>query len=135
MRFRNTGRTVRLQLLLAVLLIPGCLPRAIRSDLDSGIEGTMLAGPQCPVIRPDAPECEDQPYQGTVVVKTANGLQEVTRFTAEADGHFRVPLYPGTYLLQPLPGTNGFPHAGEQTVEVESSAFTSVTILFDTGIR
>ena len=120
---------------MAVALVSSCVPQAIPPDLNSGIEGTMLVGPQCPVVGPGTTGCEDKPYQGTVIVKTADGLLEVTRFTADAEGHFRVPLYPGTYLLQPVPGTNGFPHAAEQTVEVDEGGFAQVTISFDTGIR
>ncbi|MHC4797273.1 MAG: hypothetical protein ACYTF1_11580 [Planctomycetota bacterium] len=121
--------------LLLVALLPTCTVQSIPSDLNSGIEGTMMAGPQCPVVGPGTVGCEDKPYQGTVIVKTANGLLEVTRFMADAAGNFSVPLYPGTYLLQPLPVLNGFPHASEQTVEVQEGAFTQVDLLFDTGIR
>jgi hypothetical protein len=102
----------------------------------TGITGVMLAGPQCPVIGPDSgPECNDQPYQGTVVVETENGATEITRFTAEADGTFEVILAAGTYRLIPLPGPNGFPFADEQIVVVASGQFTEIQILFDTGIR
>ena len=132
----NTRRfMVYLLSLMAVALVSACTLQAIPPDLDSGIEGTMLAGPQCPVVGPGTTGCEDKPYQGTVIVKTANGLLEVTRFTADAEGHFRVPLYPGTYVLEPIPGTNGFPHAAEQAIEVKEGAFTRVDISFDTGIR
>jgi len=121
--------------LLLVVVLPTCSTQSIPVDLGSGIEGTMLAGPQCPVVGPGIVGCEDKPYQGTVIVKAANSLLGVTRFTADAAGYFRVPLYPGTYLLEPVPGANGFPHAAEQTVEVKEGAFTQVAISFDTGIR
>jgi hypothetical protein len=102
----------------------------------TGITGVMLAGPQCPVIGPDTgSECDDRPYQGTVVVETEDGATEVTRFTGEADGTFEVPLASGTYRLVPLPGPSGFPFADEQRVDVVSGEFTQIQILFDTGIR
>ena len=102
----------------------------------TGLTGIMLAGPQCPVIRPDTgSECDDQPYEGTVVVQTQDGASEVTRFTAQADGTFEVALAPGAYLLVPLPGPSGFPVAAEQTIDVVSGELTQVQILFDTGIR
>lgn len=113
----------------------GCGTLVIPPDLDSGISGIILAGPQCPVEMPDRPECDDQPFQGTVVVRSANGLIEVTRFTADSDGRFRVPLFPGTYCLDPMSGRNGFPFAAPQTVEVRSGEFIEITILYDTGIR
>ena len=119
----------------ALALMPACGFEFIPSDLVSGIEGTMLAGPQCPVEDPDNPDCADKPFQGTVIVKTQNGLLQITRFTADADGRFQVPLYPGTYLLDPLPGPNGLPQASQQTVEVGPGTFTDVTVSYDTGIR
>ena len=139
MRPKSLGNPQRFMVyflsVMAVALVSACVPQAIPPDLNSGIEGTMLIGPQCPVVGPGTTGCEDKPYQGTVSVKTANGLVEVTQFTADTEGHFRVPLYPGTYLLVPISGTNGFPHAAEQTVEVNQGAFTEVAISFDTGIR
>ena len=102
----------------------------------TGITGIMLAGPQCPVIGPDTGvECDDRPYQGTVVVRTQDGASEVTRFTAQGDGTFQVTLAPGTYRLVPLPGPNGLPIADQQTIEVVSGELSQVQILFDTGIR
>jgi hypothetical protein len=102
----------------------------------SGIRGTMFSGPTCPVVGPDTGnECDDQPYAGTVIVRTENGGREVARFTADEDGVFETTLNPGTYLLVPQPGVNGFPFAENQLVQVSSDVFTDVTILYDTGIR
>jgi hypothetical protein len=70
-----------------------------------------------------------------VIVKTPDGIFEVTRFTADETGQFRVPLFPGTYLLDPLSGPNGFPVASQQLVGVQEGMFTRVDINFDTGIR
>ena len=47
----------------------------------------------------------------------------------------RVPLFPGTYLLDPLPGASGFPVSSPQTVVVQSGVFTDRTISYDTEIR
>jgi hypothetical protein len=131
---RLYAQSMGLILLLAYLL-SGCAGAIIPADLDSGISGVVLAGPTCPVQMPDDPECDDQPYAATVMVKTANGRFTVTRFTAGSDGHFRVPLFPGTYLLDPLPDASGFPISSPQTVVVQSGAFTDITISYDTGIR
>ena len=121
----------------AVGLAGGCPGPAIPSDLDSGITGILLAGPQCPVIGPDSgPECDDKPLAATVVVRSADGRTEVTRFTSAADGEFRVPLYPGSYVLDPQPvSPNGLPFGKPQNVEVAAGQFADVTILYDTGIR
>jgi len=120
---------------LLAFLPGGCAGAFIPPDLDRGISGIVLAGPTCPVVTPDNSECDDQPYAASIVVKTADGRFTVTRFTAGNDGRFRVPLYPGTYLLHPLPGASGFPVSSPQTVVVQSGAFTELTISYDTGIR
>lgn len=102
----------------------------------TGIRGVMLAGPQCPVVGPGTgSECDDQPFMGTVIVQTEDASEEITRFTADEDGMFRVPLAAGSYHLVPLPGENGFPFADEQVVEVTEDSFTEVQIPYDTGIR
>lgn len=118
------------------ILMTGCVFPFIPTDLSSGITGIVLSGPQCPVVAPGMDDdCADKPYPATIIVKTTNGLFEVTRFTADSNGEFRVPLPPGQYLLDPLPGSNGFPHASPQTVDVQAEQFTEITILYDTGIR
>ena len=99
---------------------------------ENGIEGMVVIGPNCPVEQIGT-ECPDQPYQAMVRVMDENG-REVTSFTSDSDGRFRVTLEPGTYTLQPENG-NPFPQADSQTVTVEAGQFTQVTIQFDSGIR
>ena len=56
----------------------------------TGIVGRVLAGPTCPVERPDDPACADQPLSGvTVVVLTANG-NEAGRTTSDQERVLRV---------------------------------------------
>jgi hypothetical protein len=127
----------RLTLLLVgagTLGLAGC-PLPIPSDLDSGITGTVLAGPQCPVVDPNNPACADKPLAATIIVRTPGGLL-VTQFTSDDSGQFHVPLFPGTYTLDPQPvSASGFPRGVPQTVTVEAGQFTEVTIEYDTGIR
>lgn len=99
----------------------------------SGIRGTIVLGPQCPVVQLGVDDCDDTPYRATIVVKTEGETREVTRVTAE--GKFSVVLAPGTYVLVPVQGNALFPRAASQTVDVQENAFTEVTIIFDTGIR
>lgn len=120
--------------LLPCFLLTGCA--LVVSQPTGGIRGTMLSGPTCPVVGPNTgAECDDQPFAGTVVVRTEDGSREVGRVTADASGVFEIALNPGTYLLVPQPGETGFPIAEQQTIQVQADAFTNVTILFDTGIR
>lgn len=102
-------------------------------DGKSGIMGKISLGPTCPVVRLEGDVCQDKPYQGTVAVRTSDGIKEVTKFTSDAEGNFKVSLAPGDYLLVSASGSR--PFAKPQTVTVKESEFTSVTVSFDTGIR
>jgi hypothetical protein len=97
-----------------------------------GIDGQVLLGPMCPVQQVGNP-CPDQPYQAWIDVRDSGGSQ-ITRVQSGTDGHFRVGLAPGSYVLHPESG-NPLPRASNQQVEVVAGTYTSVTISFDTGIR
>jgi hypothetical protein len=101
-------------------------------DAAQGVEGMVLLGPQCPVQTPDNP-CPDLPYQAWIKVRRS-GAGIITRIQSGEDGHFRVGLRPGTYILDPESG-DPFPFAVEQEVEVEAGVYAEVVINFDTGIR
>ena len=109
--------------------IPAC------PTLTSGIEGKITLGPTCPVERiPPDPNCADKPYQATVIVKTADGQKEITRFTSQTDGTFKQALKPGTYLLVPV-SVQVYPRGVQQTVIANTNIFSQVTITYDSGIR
>ncbi len=118
-------------------VVAGCpATTSIPGNLDSGISGIILAGPQCPVVRPGDPNCADKPLAATVIVRSAATGLQVTQFTAQSDGTFHVPLPPGNYELDPQPGLPaGLPSANPQSVQVQAGQFTDVTIEYDTGIR
>src|SRR5215207_8275906 len=91
----------------------------------SGIEGQVLLGPMCPVVQ-QGQECPDQPYQATLTVKTLDGVQ-ITQFQSDAQGHFRVSLVPGEYILHPE-APNGIPLAGDQSFVVETGRYTQIVV-------
>jgi hypothetical protein len=64
--------------------------------------------------------------------KTTNRL--IARVRSSIDGHFRVHLPPGRYLLAPQNG-HPFPRSSPQAIAVRSHRYTSVTINYDSGIR
>lgn len=114
--------------------IPACAAVKLPQG-SSGISGKITLGPTCPVMRqPPDPACDDKPYQATVIVKTQNGQQEITRFTSQTDGTFSLSLNPGTYLLVPQ-SANVYPRGIAQVVTVEKNKFTTIIISYDTGIR
>lgn len=124
--------------LLIVVLALGAAPagRALASpSSESGIEGTVLLSPVCPVEHnPPLPQCAPRPYQATITVKTADGKEEVTHFTSASDGRFKITLEPGKYLLVPVNG-KPYPRGAPQNVSVRAGKFTTVTVMYDTGMR
>lgn len=101
---------------------------------NSGVKGTILIGPTCPVEQfPPKDECKDKPFQADVIIKNSSGLK-VGEFVSKIDGTFEVPLSPGTYVLEPQ-SSNVLPRGETQTVIVEQNKFTQITINYDSGIR
>jgi len=100
----------------------------------SGIEGHVMAGPTCPVQKPNDPACADRPMAGvTIVVLTAAG-NEAARTTTDASGYYAVTLPAGPYTIEPQP-VEGMVH-GSPTVPVTvGEGVTTVDIPYDTGIR
>ena len=100
----------------------------------SGIQGHVMAGPTCPVEKPNDPACADRPMAGvTIVVLTAAG-NEAARTTTDDSGFYAVNLPAGPYTIEPqtAPGTV----RGSATVPVTvGEGVTTVDIPYDTGIR
>jgi hypothetical protein len=101
----------------------------------SGIAGKALAGPVCPVVRANDPNCDPRPVPNTVVVVRSPDGAEVARVRTDAAGAFQVALPPGSYTVGG-DQTAGFPiPPAPVAVTVVASALTEVQLLFDTGIR
>jgi len=103
----------------------------------SGIKGTVLLGPTCPVMRiPPDPACTDKPYQTALAVMSADGSRIIARFSSGADGAFSVDVPPGDYVIQSAPGGTIFPRCGSSgTIAVKSNAYADAAVSCDTGIR
>jgi len=106
-------------------------------DSQATLQGQVVLGPTCPVIRADGGgACADRPFQADLVVQSSDGSSVVAQLTSDAQGLFSVQLAPGTYLLVPLsPEGRPFPRAAVQTVTLQPGASTSVVVQYDTGIR
>jgi hypothetical protein len=99
---------------------------------DSGIAGTVLYGPTCPVERPG--ETCARPYRATIVIRRKATHRFVARLQSSAQGRFRISLAPGTYLLVPQNG-RPFPRSSSQLATVHRHRYTHVVISYDSGIR
>ena len=95
----------------------------------SGIRGTILAGPTCPVERIDSP-CAERPV--SMAVEVVSGTSITATFTTDAAGTFSVALAPGTYTLR---SKSGLPMLKSAAVRVYAGRYTTVELHADTGLR
>ena len=131
----KTALATLLLALAAVALLAACEDDEVPPVTDSGIEGQVLIGPQCPVVVEGTP-CPDEPLQATIDVWDAARSTRLTTFTTADDGRFRVALAPGDYYLDPQSPSAGAPPTPEpQEVTVPPGRFLEVTISYDSGIR
>lgn len=100
---------------------------------ESGIEGIITVSPSQPgPSRSDAPD--SIPLANTAfVVKDLKG--EVTSFTTDDQGQFRIPLAPGHYTVSIKGRKLTIGHFGPFEVDVVSGKMTKVEWKCDSGIR
>lgn len=103
----------------------------------SGIKGTVLAGPTCPVERnPPDPACADKPLAITVSFsRKSDPLRVVATVLSNKQGEFTASLPPGVYMVEA--GTSGtmLPRCTPAEATVGATGYTVVAISCDTGIR
>lgn len=123
----------RLDLLLALgVFVLSLCSRTPTSE--QGIRGTVLLGPNCPVMQEGVP-CPDTPFQTELVITTEDDSRVITQFSSDANGEFVVYLNPGTYGIS-RPGEESFPFcATDDAATVEPGVIVEVTVFCDTGIR
>ena len=116
--------------LVAVLLLAGC---ATPSHATSGIEGTAMVGPTCPVQHdPPDPQCADRAYTGDLELVRDGSM--VQRFTVAANGAFHIDAAPGTYTLR-SPEDQMLPRCDAGPVTVKANAYAHLDVACDSGIR
>lgn len=102
---------------------------------DSGVEGVVMLGPTCPVVRdPPDPLCADRPYATSILVYRTGAENPYTIGNSGTDGTFRFSLPPGSYTLTARVGTP-HPSCSETSVAVVPDEYATTTLLCDTGIR
>ena len=124
----------RLALVVVVVIgLGACAKAAPQGGTNSGIQGTVTVGPQCPVVQAESP-CPDTPFDGKVQVSRGGGV--IAQVQVDAQGSYWIALVPGTYVVLPMvAGNGGLPRATPQTVVVRDGAFTQADLTIDTGIR
>lgn len=102
----------------------------------SGVQGTVLLGPTCPVERiPPDPACADKPYKTTIsVYRTSDTVHVFATAQTGVDGTFKISLAPGTYTVAAAGGAM-LPRCTPTPATVAPNVYTKLTISCDTGIR
>jgi len=98
----------------------------------SGIQGTVLLGPTCPVETIEHP-CPVRPIVADVVVSSTDG-KRVAGVRSGDDGRFSVAVPPGEYVVTVVE-LNGVQFAKPLSVTVRDGRFVEVTVSVDSGIR
>ena len=123
----------RLSIVLAVLIMcADFLPGQTQSGSETGIEGVITIDPSRPgPVRVDAPS---SPLANTAfIVESQKG--EITSFTTDDQGRFRMPLAPGHYKVSLKGKTGGIGRFGPFEVDVVAGQMTKVQWRCDSGIR
>jgi hypothetical protein len=103
------------------------------SGAETGIEGVITVTPAKPgPIRADSPG--SLPLADTAFV-VENGNHEVTSFTTDGQGRFRVSLPPGHYKVSMKGRKSAIGHFGPFEAEVTAGKMTNVQWECDSGIR
>jgi len=123
-----------LALFLALLLITGIVSYG-ESDAgrSTGIEGVVTVSPTRPGPITKGSEASRAPLP-SAIFSVANEKGTVTSFTTDSDGHFRLSLSPGHYVVSLA--EKRFPRpCGPFEIDVESGKMTNVEWHCDSGMR
>src|SRR5690348_2830221 len=109
--------------LAAAILVP--LLAGCTSELHSGVHGTAILGPTCPVERnPPDPQCAPKAYDGELAMVASNGRVVATVHT-DASGAFNVTLAPGTYHVA-SPEGQSLPRCTSDDFAVAAGRYVSI---------
>lgn len=105
--------------------------------VSSGIQGSVLISPVCPVeTYPPDPSCAPKPYATKLVVTISGQSRIVKEFSSDAKGAFKIDVPPGEYDIHSASVSElGGGCAVGNTVKVHQGNYTQVTINCDSGIR
>lgn len=114
----------------------GVVVSDFEGESSSGIRGTVLLGPTCPVVMdPPDPNCADKRYATKLVVTTSDQSRVIKEFSSGADGTFSTELPPGEYAIRSAAAANVLSYCSHEAFKVVADKFTEITVSCDTGIR
>lgn len=103
---------------------------------DSGVEGEVLLGPTCPVMRVGDTACADKPYATTIQIIAVGSPKSSPFATVNSDkeGAYKIMLPPGDYALQPV-GGSVLPRCETKNITIIPSKIIKADLACDSGIR
>jgi len=119
--------------LITVPLLTACGGVAAANQPEGAVQGTVTAGPTCPVERADHP-CPPAPVRGADVrLARADGTTAADTAT-DKGGAFHLSATPGSYMLIATnPG--GYHSQASRAVRLTAGHTEQVDLQLDTGIR
>lgn len=113
---------------------PNCQFAACPSGT-SGVRGTVVVGPTCPVMQdPPTPQCNDKPYATSVSVYRDGSAVPLLIGNSNASGAFEFSLPSGQYTLTANGGAT-LPRCSSVNVTIPLGGYATTTISCDSGIR
>lgn len=116
-------------------------PNVLPPKQGSGIRGSVILGPICPVMMdPPDPKCADRPFETKLAVTVPDGSRVIKEFYSNALGTFSVSVPPGKYAIRWAVAANVLPYCRvdgneEGQVQVLANKFSEIIVHCDTGIR
>ncbi len=105
-------------------------------SVTSGITGTVMLGPTCPVMQdPPEPGCAEKPFETRLALTSSDGAQVIKEFNSDKNGLFTLDTPPGTYSIRQAAAANILPYCSYDSVVVTKGAYTSIIVSCDSGIR
>jgi len=104
------------------------------STLDTGVRGMVVAGPTCPVERPNESACV-RPVSGATILALDSARREAGRAVSDSSGSYFLRLPPGTYQIVPQAVSGLMGVAPATAVTVTDGAPLQLDLRYDTGIR
>ena len=105
----------------------------VASVEDSGAEGMVLIAPTCPVMRVGEEEKCQKPFKTSLTVW--QGARQVGVVLSDDAGKFRVNLPAGEYVLKAFETPSRMPSLAPVSFTVLPHQFTTLEVIFDSGIR
>lgn len=114
----------------------GIVQPDFEGESSSGVSGTVLLGPTCPVMKnPPDPQCADKPFKTSLAITTADQNSVIKTISSGEDGKFRAELAPGNYAIRSAAAANILPYCRSELFKVEINKITEVIVYCDSGIR